>query len=99
MLRTAPMTDPVLTPPSGLVTVESCTTTWAFDTTRGRFARVPRGMPISTTSVEWRPYASMSIDHQAGTLAVALDEAGTRLLRSELHTGAGPCPACGASWA
>jgi hypothetical protein len=78
---------------SELVSVESCTTTWAFDTARNRFARLPRGMSLTGTSAEWKPYASMVVDLTAGTVEVALDEAGTQLLRSEVHNG--PCDSCG----
>ncbi|HZU72786.1 MAG TPA: hypothetical protein VE990_08445 [Acidimicrobiales bacterium] len=85
-------------PPTGggeeLVLVESCTTTWAFDTGRRRFARLPRGLSIASHSAEWRPYVGMTVDRHAGTLEVVLDQAGTELLRSEVHTG--PCPVCGA---
>jgi hypothetical protein len=38
----------------------------------------------------------MSVDEAAGNLTVTLDAAGTKLLRSEVHAGDGPCPACGA---
>ena len=73
--------------------LESCTTRWAFETGRKRFARYPRGVPMTTTSVEWRPYASMWFDLNARTLVVSLDEAGTNLLQTDIHSG--PCPDCG----
>lgn len=78
-----------------LLLAESCTTTWAFDTDRHRFARVPRGVPLTTGSIEWRPYADVRVDRGGGRLEVSLDGAGTNLLRSEIHAG-GPCPNCGA---
>lgn len=78
----------------GLVVAESCTTTWAFDTDRCRFARLPRGLALSNSSAEWRPYASMHIDRDGAFVEVSLDAEGTRLLRSDIHTGA-PCPDCG----
>ena len=82
-------------PSSGdLVVVESCTTTWAFDEGRKRFSRLPRGVPLSVSSAEWRPYASMRVDREGGTVEVHLDAAGTNILRSHIHTG--PCPDCGA---
>ena len=74
--------------------LESCTTTWAFDTGRQRFARLPRGMALTSTSAEWRPYASMWFDLEARTVVVSLDDAGTNLLQSDIHNG--PCAACGA---
>ena len=81
-------------PPRDQVVVESCTTTWAFDLTRSRFARLPRGLPLNSVSAEWRPYAHMTLDLAAGTLEVLLDAAGTRVLRSDVHTDAG-CSTCG----
>ena len=81
-------------PGGELVVVESCTTTWAFDTGRSRFSRLPRGLALSNSSAEWRPYHSMNVDRAAGSVEVALDAAGTQLLRSDIHTG-GPCPDCG----
>ena len=85
---------PPANPGDELVVVESCTTTWAFDTGRGRFTRLPRGLALSNSSADWRPYASMHVDREAGSVEVALDSAGTQLLRSDIHTG-GPCPDCG----
>lgn len=82
--------------PEDLVMVESCTTTWAFDTARMRFTRLPRGLALSNSSAEWRPYASMRIDRLAGWVEVALDRARTSLLRSDIHTGPA-CPHCGAT--
>lgn len=81
-------------PGGELVVVESCTTTWAFDTGRSRFTRLPRGLGLSSSSADWRPYHSMRVDMEAGSVEVALDAAGTQLLRSDIHTG-GPCPDCG----
>lgn len=73
--------------------LESCTTTWAFDTGRNRFARLPRGVTLTSTSAEWRPYSSMWFDMGARTLVVQLDQAGTNLLQTDIHNG--PCQECG----
>ena len=81
-------------PGGELVVVESCTTTWAFDTGRSRFARLPRGLALSNSSAEWRPYHSMRVDREAASVEVALDAAGTQLLRSDIHTDE-RCPECG----
>lgn len=81
-------------PGGELVVAESCTTTWAFDTGRSRFTRLPRGLALSSSSADWRPYHSMRVDMEAGSVEVALDAAGTQLLRSDIHTG-GVCPDCG----
>ena len=80
-------------PRDDLVVLESCTTTWAFDTGRKRFARLPKGLTLTSTSAEWRPYASMWFDLGARTLVVSLDEAGTQLLQTDIHNG--PCSECG----
>ena len=74
--------------------METCTTTWAFDTGRSRFTRLPRGLALSNSSADWRPYHSMNVDMEAASVEVALDAAGTRLLRADIHTG-GVCPDCG----
>ena len=90
----APGSDAARASGGDLVVVESCTTTWAFDVGRSRFARMPRGVPLTSISAEWRPYSELTLDLTAGTLEVALDQAGTRLLRSQIHTDEA-CPTCG----
>lgn len=90
----SPGSDAARAAGTDLVVVESCTTTWAFDVGRSRFARMPRGVPLTSISAEWRPYADLTLDLTAGTLEVALDEAGTKLFRSQIHTD-DACPTCG----
>lgn len=76
------------TPEPGILVLESCHSTWLFDTTRGRFRRilkepVAQSAPIATG---WRPY--YGLDNQAGSdsFTVMLNPEGTRLLRSWRHT-------------
>jgi hypothetical protein len=64
--------------------IQSHHTTWVFDADRMRFARLPRGTdptaPISEG--QWEPYHSLEVDAATGEFTVALNPAGTRLLRS-----------------
>ncbi|MGH9154620.1 MAG: hypothetical protein ACRD1K_01925 [Acidimicrobiales bacterium] len=74
--------------------IESCNNTWLFDSKRLRFRRVPRGVPLDlpATSSEWQAYAYLEVDPDSDAFEVALDERGTRLLRSWRHQGA--CEQC-----
>jgi hypothetical protein len=73
--------------------VESCNSTWLFDTQRLRFRRVPKGISLEAPhGGEWRPYARLELEPDADAFVVALNEDGTRLLRSWRHNG--PCPQC-----
>ncbi|MEO6121886.1 MAG: hypothetical protein ABIW46_02390 [Acidimicrobiales bacterium] len=74
--------------------IESCNNTWLFDLERSRFRRVPRGVPLDlpATSGEWQQFASLEIDPHSDAFEVALDERGSRLLRSWRHQGA--CVQC-----
>jgi len=73
--------------------VESCNSTWLFDTQRLRFRRVPRGTPLEAPhGGEWRTYTRLEIDPTCDAFVVVLNEEGTQLLRSWRHNG--PCPQC-----
>jgi len=74
--------------------IESCHNTWLFDMERHRFRRVPRGVPLDlpATSGEWQRFARLEVDPDSDAFEVALDEHGTRLLRSWRHQGA--CRLC-----
>jgi len=76
------------------LTIESCHSTWEFDTERSRYRRVLRGFgegPAATT--EWRPYYGLEIDPASDTFVVVLNADGTRLLRSWRHDA--DCAQCG----
>ena len=77
-----------------IITLESCHSTWIFDSRQLRFCRILRGMG-RRISTEWRPYWELEIDPQARSFVVYLNEARTRIIRSCIHTPA--CVACGAS--
>ena len=79
-----------------LQVIESCNSTWVFDPERERFRRVPKGTAIDVPAPpeEWERYYSLEIDED-GAFVVALNKAGTRLLRSYRHQV--PCPHCDAN--
>jgi hypothetical protein len=77
--------------------IESCNSTWLFDAARMRYRRVPKGIALDVPAPadEWDRYYSLEIDAGSGAFVVALNEAGTRLLRSYRHLS--PCPHCDAN--
>jgi hypothetical protein len=76
--------------------LESCHSLWVFEPERKRFRRVPRGMRLDMPppESEWTPYHRLELEPSSGAFAVALNEDGTRILRSWLHIE--PCRHCGA---
>ena len=74
--------------------IESCNSTWVFDTKAKRFRRVPRGTPLDlpTAASDWETYVKLDIDLESDAFLVTLNTAGTRLLRSYRHTD--PCAQC-----
>ena len=80
-----------------IITLESCHSTWIFDTRQLRFCRVLRGIAVGRrqVSTEWRPYWELEIDPHGKSFTVILDERRTRLIRSSIHTSA--CVECGGS--
>jgi hypothetical protein len=77
-----------------LIILESCHSTWIFDTRQLRFCRILRGIAIGQRriSTEWRPYWELEIDPHGRNFTIFLNEARTRLVRSCSHTQTGaPC--------
>ena len=74
--------------------IESCNSTWVFDTQAKRFRRVPRGTPLDlpTTAADWETYVKLDVDLESDAFLVTLNAAGTRLLRSYRHSD--PCAQC-----
>jgi hypothetical protein len=74
--------------------IESCNSTWVFDTTGRRFRRVPKGTPLDlpTSAADWESYVKLEVDVDSDAFLVTLNEAGTKLLRSYRHTD--PCAQC-----
>jgi hypothetical protein len=81
----------------GFRALESCAFTWIFDGATLRYRRVPRYAYTSFhVPTAWTPYCRLEIDESRSCFVVALDEAGTRLLRVWLH--AEPCDRCRPQW-
>ena len=74
--------------------IESCNSTWLFDSEKSRFRRVPRGTPIDLPApdAEWQRYWRLEVDPETDAFLVSLNESGSRLLRSFRHTP--PCHQC-----
>jgi hypothetical protein len=74
--------------------LESCHSLWIFEPERMRFRRVPRGTRLDMPSPEseWTAYYRLEVEPSSGAFAVALNESGTRVLRSWLHVE--PCRHC-----
>lgn len=78
------------------VVLESCHSTWLFDTERMRFRRVLKGVELDShqaASTGWRPYYGLDIDPVSESFVVMLNPDGTRLLRSWRHVE--HCSQCG----
>lgn len=80
---------------NGVQMIESCNSTWLFDSARLRFRRVPKGtsLDVPASPEEWERYYTLELDPDSDAFVVTLNEAGTRLLRSYRHRV--PCPHCG----
>ena len=81
-------------PSNDLQIIESCNSTWLFDTDRKRFRRVPRGASLDMPAVsgDWERYYKLEVDVEDDSFLVTLNEAGSRLLRSFRHGD--PCTQC-----
>ena len=75
--------------------LESCHSTWLFDTTQMRFRRILKGLSLDArnASTAWRPYFGLELDPYSESFVVMLNADGTRLLRSWRHVE--HCPQCG----
>jgi hypothetical protein len=80
-----------------IITLDSCHSTWIFDSRQLRFCRIVRGIAVGRrrVSTEWRPYWELEIDPHGRTFTVVLNEARTRLIRSSMH--AQDCAQCDSS--
>jgi hypothetical protein len=86
----------VVPPEDGaLFVLESCHSTWIFDTERMRFRRVLKGLALDAraTTTAWRAYYGLELDPISESFVVLLNPEGTRLLRSWRHVE--HCPQCG----
>jgi hypothetical protein len=80
-----------VTPEAPLV-LESCHSTWVFETSKMRFRRILKGLELDA-STSWRPYFGLELDPLSESFVVLLNPEGTRLLRSWRHVE--HCPQCG----
>ena len=75
--------------------LESCHSTWVFDTENMRFRRILKGLDLDVhqASTAWRPYFGLELDQFSESFVVLLNADGTRLLRSWRHVE--HCSQCG----
>jgi hypothetical protein len=75
--------------------LESCHSTWHFDTDRMMFRRLLTGGTEGHLQVatDWRPYHALEVTPDSESFTVVLNAQGTRLLRSWRHTE--DCAQCG----
>jgi hypothetical protein len=75
-------------------TIESCHSTWIFDTDRMRFRRILKGAEVGGEPVftGWRSYSRLEDHPNSETFTVYLHDAGTRMIRSWRH--AADCAQC-----
>jgi len=73
--------------------IDSCHSVWVLDTEDKRFVRLPQGSKADAAALrgKWEPYFGYEV-HDDGAHVLALNEAGTRLMRFWEHTEA--CPHC-----
>lgn len=80
--------------PERFIVIESCHSTWLFDTVDRRFCRVLRtSLEPPTVATDWRSYDRLVVEDDTDAFVVFLDPSGSRLLRSWRH-GA-QCAHCG----
>jgi hypothetical protein len=75
--------------------LESCHSTWVFDTERHRFCRILKGIDMEQHPVatQWQTYYGLELKEDSEAFTVLLNPAGTRLIRSWRHTH--DCLQCG----
>jgi len=78
-----------------LIILESCHSTWIFDSRKLRFCRILKGFEVGDrrVSTEWRPYWDLQINPHQESFTVYLNESRSRLIRSSLHKDG--CVSCG----
>ena len=78
-----------------IVTIESCHSTWIFDSHRMRFRRILKGTEVGGKPVAtgWRPYYRLDAPVESETFMVHLNLSGSRMISSWRHDG--DCAQCG----
>jgi hypothetical protein len=81
--------------PESAVVLESCTSTWIFDTQRRRFRRVLKGLRMAPRDAitAWRPYYALELDGESESFTVSLNPERTRRIQSWRHVAT--CLECG----
>jgi hypothetical protein len=94
---TAASTSKGVASPVQPIVVESCHSTWIFDTPRMRFCRVLKGIQSAgrLVTTAWQPYWRLELDPYAEDFTVYLNPSRTRLIRSWRHTE--DCRQCGST--
>jgi hypothetical protein len=89
------MISDVASPEDALFVLESCHSTWIFDTESMHYRRIPKGIAVEDQSVAtmWRPYFALHVTEGSEAFTVALNAEGSRLIRSWRHTK--DCAQCG----
>jgi hypothetical protein len=89
----SPGPNPGSTVPDVLV-IESCHSTWLFDTDRRLFRRVLKGLDLDVeeASTAWRPYDRLDLDSRSDSFMVIVEPAGSRAVRAWRHVAG--CPHC-----
>jgi hypothetical protein len=77
-----------------VLVIESCHSTWLFDTEGRRFRRVLKGLDLDVdeASTGWRPYYQLDLDSRSDSFMVIVDPTGARALRAWRHVAG--CPHC-----
>jgi hypothetical protein len=75
--------------------LESCHSTWVFDTERSVFCRILKGVGVEEHPVatQWSTYYGLEFKDDSEAFTVLLNPAGTRLIQSWRHTH--ECSQCG----
>lgn len=89
------ITNVALSAGDEIFVLESCHSTWIFDTEKLRFRRILKGLAVDAhaATTAWRAYFGLEIDAISESFVVLLNPEGTRLLRSWRHVE--HCPQCG----
>lgn len=71
----------------GVFVLDSCNSTWVFDTVGKRFRRLLKGLQVDhvVASTEWRSYDRIELSEESEAFTVVLNAAGTRRIRSWRH--------------
>jgi hypothetical protein len=80
---------------TGVLAIESCHSTWIFDSQRMRFRRILKGAEVGGQPVAtgWRPYYRLDAPPDSETFMVYLNLSGSRMIRSWRHDV--DCAQCG----